>query len=310
MMSQTFGEIVRVRSWHHQRAVLVALSIAIVAPSTHTQTREPFCACIDLGPTIEAVKEIASADWGTLDKAALVRMWPEAEPLPCETSSLSGIAAVTAAMERCCSTCGTCGGPFFHPKDESSEDGLDLIYLQVCRDSSEQALSELKAVVDVARPRQTDAAYEQGWSLREETESIHNAYRWHTDDDTFILEVNLGLMGDQWIGMFDLTRCYSVSVVQKWTLDNGTTLDVTRSKVVASETGKRNLRFAYLSQCLLGDHTCLHSEWRSLWPRLRSVAESKDTTIVFMSAENCKGGSIGVAAERNPRGDWDFPWVM
>lgn len=282
--------------------------MGIMAPGTRTQIREPFCACIELGPTIEAVKEIASADWDTLDQDALARMWPEAEPLPCESSSLSGLAAVTAAIERCCNACGTCGGPFFRSKDESSEHGLDSIHLQVCRDSSDKALSELKGIVDVARPRQTDATYERGWSLRGEAESIHHAYRWHKGDDTFILEVNLGLMSDQWIGLFNLTRCYPVSVVQKWTLDNGTTLDVTRTELIESENGKQELWFSYLSRCLLRDHTCLRAERRIFWPRLRSIAESKDATIVFLDAEDCKGQSIGVAAERNPSGDWDLRW--
>jgi hypothetical protein len=305
MSLRQLGEMMRVRIWHHQGAVLVGLSMAIMAPGAHTQIPEPFCACIDLGPTIEAVKEIASVDWGTLDEAAVERMWTEAEPLPCESSSLRGMVAVTAAIERCCSTC---GGPFFHSRDESSEHGLENIHLLVCRDSPDQALSELKGIVDVARPQQTDATYEQGWSLREETESIHNAYRWHTDDDTFILEVNIGLMDEQWIGLFDLTRCYSVSVVQKWTLDNGTTLDITRTEVIESEVGKHELWFSYLSQCLLSDHTCLRAERRSFWPRLRSVAESNDATIVFLDAEDCKGQSIGVSAERNSRGDWDLRW--
>ncbi len=298
----------RARSWHQQLALLVALPIAIVAPSTRTEMKESSCACVDLGPTIEAVKEIASTDWDTLDEASLARMWPDAKPLPCESSSLSGLAAVAEAIERCCSTCGTCGAPFFRSKDESSENGLDSIHLQVCRDSSEQALSELKGIVDVARPRQTDATYERGWSLGEQTESIHNAYRWHTDDDTFILEVNLGLTGAQWIGLFDLTRCYSATVVQKWTLDNGTMLDVTRTEVIESENGKHELWFSYLSQCLLRDHTCLRAERRNFWPRLRSVAESKGATKVFLDAEDCKGQSIGAAAWRNPHGDWDLRW--
>jgi hypothetical protein len=287
--------------------VLVALSVGIVAPGTTAQIREPFCACIDLGPTIEAVREIAAADWGTLDEAALPQMWPEAESLPCETSSLSGIAAVAAGIERCCSTCGTCGGAFFHSIG-SSEHGLKSIQIQVCRDSSDEALSELKKIVDVALARRTDATYEQGWSPREEAEFIHNAYRWHTDVDTFIVEVNLGLKGDQWVGLFDLTRCYSVSVVQKLTLDHGATFDVTRTEVIESESGKRELWFSYLSQCLLRNRACLHAEWRNLWPHLRSVAESKDVAIVFLSAEDCIGQSIGVSAWRNPRGGWDLRW--
>lgn len=273
-----------------------------------TPLEKPLCACVELESTVEAVEQVSSVDWRQLDEDALARAWPEAKPLPCESGPLSGIAAATAAIQRCCDTCGTCGGPFFHQDGDSSERGLRSILTQVCRQSSDQALSDLKRIVDVAVPRQTDAAYEEGWSLREETKSIHNAYRWHSNDGTFILEIYLGPIGDRWAGSFELIRCNSVSVLKEWILDDGTTLNVTEADVVESAGGERELRFSYVSQCLLRDYECLQSEWRSLWPRLHSMAEVNETTTVFLSGEDCKGGSITVYPKRETRGDWDLPW--
>lgn len=292
---------------HFLELPLVALSLGIVTPAARTQIPEPFCACVDLGPTVDAVKQIAGVDWSKLDEGTVAQMWPQAEPLPCETSPLSGIAAVTAGMERCCNSCGTCGGPFID-SDGSSTHGLRSILVSVCRQSSEDGLSDLKRLVDATVPEQLDASYEEGWSLSEKAGRIYNGYRWQAHGSTFILHAFLGPWEDSQYGSFELTRCDAVTELEEWVLEGGTKLSVTEVKVEKADDGERQLWFSYQTQCLLRDYKCLQSEWRILWPGLRSVAEREDTTTIFLSSEDCSLGSITMYPKRNSLGDWELPW--
>lgn len=293
--------------WYFLALPPVALTIGAGAIPTGTQTPEPFCACVDLESAVDAVKQIAIADWSKLDEGTVAQMWPEAKPLPCETSPLTGIGAVTAAIERCCDSCGTCGGPSFYPEGSSMR-GLLHLHVSVCRQNSDEGLSDLKRLVDATVPERFDASYEQGWSLSEEGGTIYNGYRWQIHGNAFILDAFFGPWEQSRYGSFDLTRCNAVSKAEEWVLENRTKLSVTEVRVEKAEDGERKLWFSYQTQCLLRDYECLESEWQLLWPRLRSVAEREDTTTVFLSSEDCSFGSTTVFPKRNSLGNWELPW--
>jgi hypothetical protein len=166
----------------------------------------------------------------------------------------------------------------------------------------------LKRLVAAAVPDQVDASYEEGWSLLEEADQIYNGYRWRTHGSTFNLHVFLGRWEDSWYGSFELTRCDAVTELEEWVLEDGTKLGVTEVQVKNADNGERELWFSYQTRCLLRDYECLKSEWRILWPRLRSVAEREKTSTVFLSSEDCSFGSITMYPKRNSLGNWELPW--
>jgi len=286
------------------RDVPLALIAAFVGGTSYAYAQEPFCACVELESTLRALGKLTRASWKDVDEESIARTWPEANPLPCESSPLSGLAGVSAAIERCCGSCGTCGGPVLHA-DSPLRHGLQSIPISICRRNPDDALSDLRRLVDAAAPESMDAILEEGWSPPVEGGRIYNAYRWRSENDTFILQVFLSPFGEQWYGSFQLARCEAVSAIEEWVLDDGTELAITQ--VEARDSGQ-DLWFSYQSKCLLRDYQCLRSEWATLWPRLRSLAEDREATTVFLSAEDCNFGSITVYPKRNTHGDWELPW--
>lgn len=285
----------------------ILLAVPVVALAACAPQQETFCGCVDLESSVQAVEQVMPRDWKSEDEGSVAQVWPEANPVPCEPSPGIGLEAVTKAIQRCCDSCGTCGGPHFREGD-SSDGGLLSISVAVCRESSGAALSELKRLVDRAVPDRVDAVYEEGWVLPEGSERVYNGYRWHSDTDTFILDVRMGLFGDQWFGSFDITRCTPVESSEQWVLDSGKALEILEAEFRESGDGERQLWFSYLSECLLSDNQCLASEWRSFWPRLQARATQDEVTRVFLTMEDCKGGTSAVGARLRPSGEWDLPW--
>ena len=72
--------------------------------------------------------------------------------------------------------------------------------------------------------------------------------------------------------------------------------------------GRRELWFWYLSRCLLRDSACRDEEAQRLWPRVHALAERRGASVVFLSAEDCKLGSVTVSPERGADGEWKLPW--
>jgi hypothetical protein len=281
------------------------LLLVTTAQEPRVMEEKPFCACVEMQSSLDAIGRLSRADWTSVDHDALTAVWPGAVPLPCEENSRDGIAAVTASMERCCNTCGTCGGPFL---DELNPSELRSILISACRESSIQLETEMKQLVRAAVPADVTAVYEQGWSLLDaKDESLSNGYRWHAGTNIFALRVLMGQFEGQWYGSFELRRCDLVSGLDHWVLDDGDSFEILESEVKETVAGRRELSFSYSSYCVEQDYRCLHSEWQRLWPRLRSVAVRNDVDTIFLSAEGCGGGTT-VFPKRDSNGVWELPW--
>jgi hypothetical protein len=281
------------------------LLLATLALESRAKQQEPFCACVEMQTSLDAIERLSGADWTSLGRDAMTSVWPGAAPLPCEESSLEGIAAVTEGIEHCCNTCGTCGGPFF---DELNPSELRSIFISACRESAVQLEMEMKQLVRAAVPADVTAAYEGGWSLLDAIdESRSNEYRWQADESIFALRVLMGRFRGHWYGSFELTRCDVVSGAEQWILEDGSSFEILESETRETATGERELSFSYSSDCVMQDHRCLQSEWQRLLPRLRSVAERNDVDRFILSAEGC-GGGISVSLKRGASGAWELPW--
>jgi hypothetical protein len=98
--------------------------------------------------------------------------------------------------------------------------------------SSHRALRDLKRLVDAAVPPAPDAVFEQyGWSPPPEGESVHNAYRWRSGNQTFNLTVSAYRIDGRWVGLFDLRRCPAVDALELWDLDDGLVVRVLQAEV-------------------------------------------------------------------------------
>ena len=265
----------------------------------------PFCACVGVESSLEAIERVSLADWADLEPGAMRTIWPEAEPLPCEESSVSGIEAVTESMERCCSSCGTCGGPFF---DEADPSELRAVLIVACRESADDVETEMKQLVYAAVPPGITTASEEGWSLEEATDrNLSNGYRWEDGESIFALRARMGEFRGHWLGSFELMRCDVVNGQDRWILEDGSSFEVLEYEIEGTPAQERKLRVSYSSQCVARDFLCLESEWRRLWPRLRSEAERSEVDGIYLTAEGC-GGGVSVFPKRASSGDWELPW--
>jgi hypothetical protein len=198
----------------------------------------------------------------------------------------------------------------FSQPGESPATGLNAVGVLICRKSSQQVLRDLKSLVDGAMPPLPDAKYEQyDWSPPPDAESVHNAYRWRSGDQTFTLEASAYHTDGRWVGMYDLTRCPPVEVLEHWEVQDGSLVSVLRAEVVQNASGeRREFWFSYLSDCPLRASGCLRAEARRLWPDLRSRANKENASVVFLSSEDCRHGSTTVYPKRNRDGEWEVPW--
>ncbi len=303
------GEMRRSRRHAEAAGVLAGLvTVGLIAAGIAARSR--YCGCVQIMSTVSALHRLSYDNWRTIDQTALTRMWPEVATAPCGPAVESGIAAFSAAFERCCSACGTCGGPVFVNSDDGAPAGLRAVGVMLCRDTSEQALHDLRRLVEAAVPKRPDAIREEHrWVPPVAAESSTNAYRWRSGDQTFILEARaVRGTGERWLGLFELTRCRTVEAIEEWTLDDGSVIRVLRSEVEALPGDKVRLWFEYLSACLMSDHECLNTESARLWPRVKALAERHRASEVFLGAEDCKRSSRTVVAARKADGRWDTPW--
>lgn len=262
----------------------------------------PPCSCVDLDRTVEVVEVLSRLDWRELDEAAVVASWPEANLLPCDGNTSGGLGAYQEALRRCCVTCGTCGGPALTQSPD--ETGLQSISLMVCRKDGQEALDALKRLVDATISRALDRSFEPGWTLGPERKHAVNSYRFRSHEQTFIVEARVGGDEGRWVGIFDLTRCYAREISERWILEDGTSVRILESEIDTSGETSR-LRFSYLTNCLIDDHSCMSDEAQRLWPRLRARAEDQGVTSVSWSTEDCRFASIGRGAHRRSDGEWD-----
>lgn len=285
----------------------LALCVGLAVPADSQQLSDSYCGCIDLDSTVDALRRVTNVDWTELEEGDVARVWPQARPIPCESSSLTGVGAVAQGIERCCASCGTCGGPYFGPEGGSTQ-GLQYISVGVCRGSRARALSDLKRLVDAVVPDQRDASYEEGWATSESEGGTHNEYRWTSSGTTFNVRAFVATWEDSIYGSFELAQCDRVNELEEWVFEGGTQLSVTEVDVRTTSDGERQFWFAYETRCVIADYECLKAEWRVLWPRLRLLAERENTTTVFLSSEACTFGGMTVYPKRNSLGGWELPW--
>jgi hypothetical protein len=293
-----------------EAAGLLAGLLTVGLIGTAIAARSRYCGCVQIMSTVSALHRLSHDNWRTIDQTALTRMWPGVATVPCAPVAESGIAAFSAAIERCCSTCGTCGAPIFVNSDDGAAAGLRAVGVMLCRDTSEQALHDLRRLVEAAVPERPDAIREEHrWVPPVAADSSTNAYRWRSGDQTFIVEARaVRASGEWWLGLFELTRCRTVEAIEEWTLDDGSVIRVLRSEVEALPGDEIRLWFEYLSVCLMSDHECLDAESARLWPRVKALAEGHGASKVFVGAEDCTRSSRTVVAAREADGRWDTPW--
>ena len=255
------------------------------------------------------MRTMSRVAWRDLDQRAVSNAWPGAGSRPCAFDG-TGLTALSEAITRCCATCGTCGSPFFR-QDTKQPGQLTAVSVMLCRRSSEEALRDLKRLVDATVPTERDAAYEQySWSPPAETESVRNGYRWHSRGEAFILQASAYDSGGRWVAMFDLAKCRPVKPSEVWQLEDGSTVSVLRAEVVQNAARQRHeFWFEYLTDCPLQHSACLRAETQRFWPRLRERAERVNASVVFLSSEDCNLGSVATGLERRADGTWEEPWA-
>jgi hypothetical protein len=268
-----------------------------------------YCGWVNFKSTVAAMRTISRATWRDLDERAVSSAWPGAGARACEFDG-TGLQALSAATTRCCATCGTYGAPVFARDEERAPATLRAISVMLCRRSSQQALRDLRRLVDATVPSQRDATYEQyAWSPPATAESVRNGYRWHSGGEAFLLQAFAYGSGRRWVATFDLVKCREVKPSEVWRLDDGSTVSVLRAEVVQDGADdRRELWVSYLTDCPLLVSACLRTETQRFWPRLRERAEKENASVVFLSSEDCSFGSTTVSPDRNADGTWEVPW--
>lgn len=116
-----------------RHGVLVLAMLAPVSTELGTSAAQQPPCCIELEPTLEGVVALLQVDWQPLDRRRLNELWRVAatpcEPVPWER----GLEGVAAFKDRCCNSCGMCGGQLVTESVDKSLVSLRLIGAMMCR---------------------------------------------------------------------------------------------------------------------------------------------------------------------------------
>ena len=292
-------------------AVVAGVAVAIAAAGASLwflSARRP-CSCVDFDASVGGLHALAKAHWQHLDWKSLSAAWPGAVSLPCGSHEGAGLDAVAEGVKSCCASCGTCGGLAF--TSEGPDAGtLWSIPMTVCRRSFEATVTDLRELVDATVPDKPEASVGgDTWT----PDNAEHSYKWRTATGRMVLSVHVYQGGDGWVGIFDLRRCEPsrpASIAEKWDVGTASPVEVIEAKVAEQEGKKgRRLAFSYWSECLSMDWSCQAAEFRSLWPRLRKLADAPNVSSIRVRRRSCTGlgeWSIG----RDQAGRWDVAsWI-
>lgn len=277
----------------------MALAISIAVPEVSHAEPPQLCPCMELESTVESVGLLGRMDWRSVDRSRLAELWPA---ISCEPVA-EGPGSQGELTERCCQSCGTCGGQMVVKGLDTSLVRLRSIGVLVCRETRDDVVRTIKRLIDVAVPEKVDASYESPPSDLLENQRFMTAYRWQLREETSLLDASIYSWRDKrWVGTFTLSRCPAPQVLEQWVLDDGSMIDVTRISLNDTDHD-RWVNFSYVSECVLVDRDCILSEGERLWPRLKPLAERDRATAVAVYAESCWADTNEVTYAKIG-GDW------
>jgi hypothetical protein len=246
---------------------------------------------------VRGLERVSARDWKQIDRTALQSDWPQ--PVPCEAANEGGLKGAAEQIARCCEKCEMCGGAAM---DEGpTQSGLRIVDLWICPrplESQRAALQKLTQAAVGSKPNLKPS------SAHRTDARVIEGYSWASDGELFMLKADSIRTDDAWIGNFQLGRCRSEDVTDSWRVDEDNTVRVIRADVERSTNENSELRFEYVTTCLIEDRACHATELDQLWPTLRSRAEQQQVTGIQITAENCVGHSVGFQLERAPDGQW------
>jgi len=255
------------------------------------------CGCVSLDVAVRGLENLNTRDWRQIDRSALEADWPQA--VPCEAGSEGGLKGAAEQIARCCERCEMCGSAAM---DEGpTQAGLRIVELWICPrplESQRGALQRLTQAVVGSKPDPKPTSADRGDAR------IIEGYSWVSGGELFMLRTDAIRTDDDWMGNFQLGRCRSEDVTDTWRVDGDDSVRVIRADVERSTTDDSELRFEYVTTCLIEDRSCHASELDQLWPTLRSRAGQQRVTAIHLSAENCVGSSISFRLDRGADGQW------
>ena len=271
--------------------VLTVASTALVA-----QPKES-CACLELERAMEGLSAMSRMDWESLERSRLAEVWPTAiascEPWPTK------LFVDEELYDLCCGSCGTCGGELLVEDFDGSIVSLRAMGALVCRGTQDEALRDLNRLVESAIPQNMDSLYERV----QENDSVVDTYRWDSGNETFLITSSIVERRRWWIGRAEVVRCETWDSLKKWSLDDGSEVDILDITMDPEGEDERWVHLDYMTRCVLTTQSsCVQSEVQLVWSRLMAETDLTDVDVVSIVAQGCGSEHQTTLTKRN--GEW------
>lgn len=287
---------------------VTALVVMLFSFSLSCGARSGKSYCIKPELLAERLIHISSLDWKKLNKDNIGEEWPNPPIFQRGQEPVVGMEQMASILKNCFNEkCDMCAILFSDRPGDAG--GLSVISIYTREEAKPDAISHLHKLVAAAIPGPVLASYKKGWGGPDaEIERCYYTAKWQSYNDDFLLEAHTYTDNGKWGGVVNIIRVRPVKAIERWTLEDGSIIQIVQKEVKLNEQGEKELYLDYMTNGFLMDHDCRRHEIQLMWPQLKALIEKEKPLKVYLGIRDGADSFMGVSGpEKLPNGEWQMP---